>query len=283
MVAFQCLANLQAFSIFLILTTLVNISGVVCSMMYVFYPKSKLARSRFTKIVFWIFSIVQLLFFLGALFLMIMISIFGFKINDEDDEKEEMGFKFYLYGTLIAISFLIPVLHWLSLWKISKIRKAMALEMMAHMNSGQNSQAPQNVNLGNRYQPPVAQIQHIQPAQPNLIVQPVQHPQQPQQPQHPQQPQNDMNAYRPVPSAHQYQPLSQAYPQQQTPSSQIPTPTIAQPLSHNTRSKYLLNNKAIVTDHSYINQPENNEENESESLLQSQNRRSSLGFPTGIN
>jgi hypothetical protein len=70
--------------------------------------------------------------------------------------------------------------------------------MMANMNSTQNNQAtqntrsPQNVYHGNTYQPLVAQIQYIQPAQPNLQVQPN------EQVQQIHQPQDNDGSYRPV-------------------------------------------------------------------------------------
>lgn len=220
----------------------------------------------FTKIILTVFTMISMMSFIIVVF-----AIMNFDFDDNEDWDDDWEDYYPYLVTFLITCYLIPIFHCLSLFIIYRTRKRMALAMMISFNANYSNQAPQNANLGNRYQPPVAQVQYVQPNQQIQQVQPLRQVQPVQQYQNVQQPQNNVNTYRQVPAPNQYLPQPQAYPQQNL-SANIPAPSIAQPLNS-------INNRDLSIDQ----QSQDDEGSESESLLSNSNRRSSFGFQPRIN
>lgn len=277
LVGFEVLSIMSYFNVLSAVVIMLNVFGIVCSISYVFFPKSKIARTMLTKVVLTIFTMISILSFIIVVF-----AIMNFDFDDSEDFDDDWEDYYPYLVTFLIIAYMIPIFHCFSLFVIYRIRKRMALAMMISYNANHSNQPPQNANLGNRYQPPVAQVQYVQPNQNIQQEQPLRQVQPMQQYQQVQQPQNNVNTYRQVLAPNQYLPQPQAYSQQNL-SSNLPAPSVAQPLNAN-RSKSFLNNPILVSDHPYINQQSPDDEaSESESLLSSSNRRSSFGFQPRIN
>lgn len=266
-IGIETLSSMAMLNVFSLLYCLFNILGILYSIAYVCYPRSKMARTKSCRVFIAIFMILSII-----TLVLVIVACLTVDFRDVDDWEDDYDQYYGLVIFLLIVIYLIPVIHCIVILLIRRTRLYIASQMnLVSINQANTYNNNQNVNLGNRYQPPNQVANQDNRPQVERVQAPSEQRQAP-----------ILNRYGQIPEPRPVQPASQQprtnYQMHTNRPEPVPTPTHALPGNQL---------PGRMSNHPYINKDEEDAREESESLLSSfaQSRKSSTGEPyrPGIN